>query len=564
MNERIQYLTLTQLIDEFTLVSYTNLPAHMHAPAACPFFLSCSFDPPRILFLYFLTSTFLYHLQRSIHYSISTMRPLTPLTVLLAAVVGIATCTSSTNLNLYPDITDLDNPRTMIHFNLHRKPIAPPYGTLSPDAALVSLTGIPKGYGYTASISIGTTLAGEDGPLFDMLVDTGSDMVVVTSTTCTAAECQQVPNRYDASASFTCQPNVINPLTGTTRWCQSYGDGSTANGTLMKDTIRFVSSSPASSSSASSSSQGGGGKVVLPNQTLLVVDQPGLALFKSYGPGVDGILGLNLRGPVINQTVIQNLQSLDATSCSSSSSSSSSSSMGFMSLWLATSLEPGQGGGLLLNAVDKTRFQGPIQWVNRGPSPFDWSIPLDRGILLVNSTNQDGLFDEYDGDEEEGTFAGRDFSSSFSRVTGVTTISTTATAPFLVPETDYSFAVLDSGSDGIYLQRFMYDALFPQIPGSKQLENGYWRVPCEGATDLVIGIQGQLYRIPYKDWVKNPSSTNNSSDPSLSMSSSMCQSRIYGSSPGPILLGTTFLKSVYTIFDFSHPGQERVGLAALA
>jgi len=414
------------------------------------------------------------------------------------------------------------------------------------------------GHSYTASVSIGTSLTGGDGPTLDLLIDTGSDMVVVTSTSCTAPECQQVADRYDSSTSMTCTPTV-NLLTGSPRWVQSYGDGSVANGTLVEDTLRFISSPPPLPPQQSLSPQSQQqpqpqrvGRVVIPHQTLLVVDQPGLGLFKSYGPGVDGILGLNLQSPVINRTVIQNLQALDDTSFPLSSSSSSSPlGMGFMSLWLGTSLEPGQGGGLLLNAVDKIRFRGPIQWVNRGPSPYDWSIPLDRGILLVDSTtSNDTILDDSYNIPPTVTGPGAETSKS---------TTTVKKAPFLVPETDYSFAVLDSGSDGIYLQRFMYDAFFPQIPGSKQLDNGYWRVPCEGSLDLVVGIQGEIYRIPYEDWVKKPTETAAAADPK-----GLCQARVFGSSPGPILLGTAFLRQVYTIFDFSHPGQERVGLAALA
>lgn len=476
------------------------------------------------------------------------MRPI----VILGFLLGIfnpAFC--SPILDQYPDVSDTDNPRTVIQFKLNRKPIASftPSFSAAP-SALIPLSRVPTGHSYTASISIGTSSTGGDGPALDLLIDTGSDMVVVISSSCAAPECHQVADRYDCSTSLTCAP-TDNLLTGSPRWVQRYGDGSVANGTLIADTLRFISSpSPLRPQQQPQRT----GRVVIPDQTLLVVDQPELGLFKSYGPGVDGILGLNLQSPVINRTVIQNLQTIADTSIPLSSSSSPSPGLGFMSLWLSTSLKPGQGGGLLLNAVDKTRFQGPIQWVSRGPSPYDWSIPLDRGVLLVDgSTSNDLIL----GDSYENKIV----SPAMTEPGTETTLKSTTTikqAPFLVPETDYSFAVLDSGSDGIYLQRFMYDAIFPQIPGSKQLANGYWRVPCEGSLDLVLGIQGKLYRIPYEDWVKKPTETTAASPEGL------CQARVFGSSPGPILLGTTFLRHVYTIFDFSHPGKERVGLAALA
>ncbi|GJJ70112.1 hypothetical protein EMPS_02461 [Entomortierella parvispora] len=474
---------------------------------------------------------------------------------LLVGIFGIVTCSPAQDQ--YPDISDPSNPRTVVQFKLNRKPIVPFTSLLdSASSTSIPLTRTYTGHSYTAPVSIGTSSTGGDGPTLDLLIDTGSDMVVVTSTSCTAPECQQVQDRYDCSASLTCEP-AVNLLTGSPRWVQGYGDGTLANGTLVEDTLRFISSPSSPLPYQSTTRPPQQQQVVIPHQAILVVDQPGLGLFKSYGPGVDGILGLNLQSPVINRTVIQNLQALEDPSVSLSSSSSfstppSSSDMGFMSLWLGTSLEPGQGGGLLLNAVDKTRFQGPIQWVNRGPSPYDWSIPLDRGILLVNSTLSDDAILNDSPSEDISSVVTNPGAGETSRLTTIAN-----KAPFLVPETDYSFAVLDSGSDGIYLLQFMYDALYPQIPGSKQLDNGYWRVPCEGSLDLVLGIQGQIYRVPYEEWVKKPSET--SGDPP-----GLCQAKVFGSSPGPILLGTTFLQRVYTIFDFSHPGQERVGLAALA
>lgn len=182
---------------------------------------------------------------------------------------------------------------------------------------------------------------------------------------------------------------------------------------------------------------------------------------------------------------------------------------------------------MLLNAVDVSRFRGPVHWTDRGPhSPYDWSVPLDRGMWLLDPLS-----------EQELPLVGSEF----------------------------TFAVMDSGSDGIYLQRSMYDALFQKVPGARQLaETGYWRVPCEGTMELVFGIQGEVYKIPYVDWVKKPTMTDSAKAMRMETGTEMCQSRVYGSSPGPILLGSTFLRTVYTIFDFSRPGQERVGLARLA
>ncbi|KAG0307666.1 hypothetical protein BGZ98_010135 [Dissophora globulifera] len=447
------------------------------------------------------------------------------------------------------------------------------------DLAVQELSSIPKEYGYTAVFSVGTYddlltpdsedknhlqersngASGNGSRLFNLLVDTGSDLVVVTSATCTDPECALLRHRYDSTASSTSHP-TRNLATGEFRWAQLYGDGSIANGTLVQDTLGFVSTTDADTNSSTTTTAMT--TIKLLNQTILVVDQPGLHLTRSYGQGIDGIIGLNLQSSIIASTVIQNLQRIEDAPVETPSSSSRSSSftpslsatsdltmpgMGCMSLWLGHSLAPGQGGELLLNAVDPSRFQGPIHWIDRGPSPCDWSIPLDRGIMVRRP----------------------EFSSWSSLPSSSSSSQSFANLTALL-ETEQTFAVLDSGSDGIYLQKKIYDSLFQQVPGAQQLQTGFWRVPCIGTTELVFGIQGKNYKLAYEDWVKKPSNETRSTSSSSSsllrpgpktllagggvLSSGMCQSKVYGSSPGPTLLGSAFLRSVYTVFDFSRPG----------
>lgn len=403
----------------------------------------------------------------------------------------------------------------------------------------IPMTGVPKEYGYTVTVSIGTyKVKGTGGTdpshqqLFNLLVDTGSDLVAVTSASCTDLECVQIRHRYNPALSSTTAPTK-NHLTNSPRWAQIYGDGTVANGTLVQDTLRFMSS-------FSSTSFGELLEVV--DQPILVIDQPGLHLVKSYGYGVDGILGMNLKSLVVSQTLIQNLQILEAEEIKRGGSESQ---IGYMGLWLGKSMEAGQGGELIFNGIDDSRFQGPIHWSDRGLSPFDWSIPLDRGILLVDPSSPG--------------------SAATSATSPTKTAATTATTlPYALPMTEYTFAVLDSGSDGIYLQRSTYDALFSQIPQAKKLKTGYWRVPCEGHLELWVCIQGEVYRISYQDWVKKPTAAGNTPEVVAEIGPGMCQTKVFGSSPGPTLLGATFLRTVYTVFDFRRPGYERIGLARLA
>lgn len=402
----------------------------------------------------------------------------------------------------------------------------------------VPMTGIPKEYGYTAAVSIGTyKVKGteETNPshqqLFNLLVDTGSDLVAVTSASCTDPECVQIRHRYNPALSSTAAPTK-NHLTNSPRWAQIYGDGTVANGTLVQDTLRFMSSSSSTSS---------GELLEVVDQPILVIDQPGLHLVKSYGYGVDGILGMNLQSLVISQTVIQNLQRLEAEEIKRGGSESQ---IGYMGLWLGKSMEAGQGGELIFNGIDDSRFQGPIHWSDRGLSPFDWSIPLDRGILLVDPSSPGSAV-------------------TFATTPTKTTATTQTKLPYTLPMTEYTFAVLDSGSDGIYLQRSAYDALFSQVPQAKKLKTGYWRVPCKGHLELWVCIQGEVYQISYQDWVKKPTATGNTPEVVAEIGPGMCQTKVFGSSPGPTLLGATFLRTVYTVFDFRRPGYERIGLARL-
>ncbi|KAF9167452.1 hypothetical protein DFQ26_004588 [Actinomortierella ambigua] len=381
----------------------------------------------------------------------------------------------------------------------------------------IPMTSAPRHFGYTAKFSVGTqaalpstssSSAVPSSPM-NLLVDTGSDLIVVTSASCEADDCLLVPHKFDCLKSPTCSPqDMLDP---TRRYRQIYGDGTVAAGTILRDSISFQAAD--------------GRKICVPEQSLLVVDQAGLNLTRSYGPGVDGIVGLNLGSPAIKATLLQNLQRIQETIAERDRQSrkpwfndvSPSAPLGYMSLWLGKSLEPGQGGELMFGGIDWIKMAGSLLWSQRKPTAHDWSLVLDRGIL-VNGTHP-------------------------------------------LSHTPGNLAVIDSGSDGIYLQRSDYDELFQQIPGAIQLSTGYWRVPCRGSTFLSVSIEGREYGLPYHDWVEHEhplQSTSGSEYPE-----GYCKSRVFGSSPGPTLLGALFLRAVYTVFDFRQRGLERVGFAPI-
>ncbi|KAF9580305.1 hypothetical protein BGW38_003107 [Lunasporangiospora selenospora] len=401
-----------------------------------------------------------------------------------------------------------------------RETTEPRYDPTAHPSIDLTLTEIPKSYGYTASFSIGTPPSNSSDidateaftKAFDLLVDTGSGLIVVTSSSCLDPECVQVQNRFNCQASVTCHPyhpptDMAKSDAGSemgdrktqdrigkqdqgglksdgSRWFQIYGDGTIANGTLVLDSVGFSlnasiepqkSTTPLSPAIATQPKQE---KVEVKNQPFLVVDQPGLFLFKSYGPGVDGIAGFSLGVPGIQPTLLHNLRALQDTRPDSSSLfTPTPSRRSFMSLWLreGDNFTRDHGGELLINAVDRSRFRGPIHWNMRGPSAVDWSVPLDGGIALA-------FPDPYNGTSSVITLMAP---SSF--------MSSSSTLSFSTPSTlsGTDFAVLDSGSAGIYFQRPLYHALFESIPGARQQMNGYWRVPCTGSAELRIQSCGE-------------------------------------------------------------------------
>jgi hypothetical protein len=104
---------------------------------------------------------------------------------------------------------------------------------------------------------------------------------------------------------------------------------------------------------------------------------------------------------------------------------------------------------------------------------------------------------------------------------------------------------LDTGTSFIFTPTEDAQAFHALVPGSSVSSDGStYTVPCTTITPLTITFSGVTYSISPEDWV-GP------------MTSGVCTSNIYGH---PIvndwLLGDTFLKNVYTVFDID---QNRVG-----
>ncbi len=111
-------------------------------------------------------------------------------------------------------------------------------------------------------------------------------------------------------------------------------------------------------------------------------------------------------------------------------------------------------------------------------------------------------------------------------------------------------AYIDTGTSYIFIPAADAKALHGLITGSQLSPDGRtWSVPCSTTASVQFTFSGVTYDVPSKDWVGGANPPNGP----------MCMSNIYPGTPvGPNswLLGDTFMKNVYTVFDSD---QKRIG-----
>jgi hypothetical protein len=98
---------------------------------------------------------------------------------------------------------------------------------------------------------------------------------------------------------------------------------------------------------------------------------------------------------------------------------------------------------------------------------------------------------------------------------------------------------IDTGTSFIFGPGDSVTSLHSLIPGAQSSDNTTWTVPCDSDKNLTITFSGASYQISPKDWISPKSK------------SGTCTSNIYGHEvvKGAWLLGDTFLKNVYAVFD---------------
>ncbi|PNY29633.1 Aspartic-type endopeptidase ctsD [Tolypocladium capitatum] len=110
---------------------------------------------------------------------------------------------------------------------------------------------------------------------------------------------------------------------------------------------------------------------------------------------------------------------------------------------------------------------------------------------------------------------------------------------------------IDTGTTFIFGPADMVKKVHSVIPGSESSDGSTYTVPCDSTKPLTLTFSGVDFKISPQDWISPKDNAGK------------CTSNIYGHEvvKGSWLLGDTFLKNVYTIFD---KDQNRIGFANLA
>ncbi|KAL4906474.1 hypothetical protein BDW74DRAFT_176796 [Aspergillus multicolor] len=162
-------------------------------------------------------------------------------------------------------------------------------------------------------------------------------------------------------------------------------------------------------------------------------------------------------------------------------------------------------GTVTFGGVDKTKFKGDISYTKVAESSIHWSIPLDDASV-------------------NGKACG---------LTGKTAIIDTGTSYSLIPPSDAK-------------------TIHALIPGSKQLSDENYLVPCDSTAKVQFTFSGVSYTMSPKDYIGASLESGNG------CVSTIIAQAVFGDDV--LILGDTFLKNVYSVFDYDN---DRIGFAQL-
>lgn len=171
---------------------------------------------------------------------------------------------------------------------------------------------------------------------------------------------------------------------------------------------------------------------------------------------------------------------------------------------LSRASDGGKGGEVNFGELDESKYQGDITYTDTVGSSERWSIPVDDVSVNGESCN----------------FSGKS-------------------------------AIIDTGTSYAMLPPDDAKAINSLIPGSSPSGKENYILPCDSTAPLQITFSGATYNISSKDYLTHASD-------------SKCMSTIVGRQlfgKDEWLLGDTFLKNVYSVFDFDN---NRIGFAQRA
>ncbi|TLS28720.1 hypothetical protein PpBr36_01817 [Pyricularia pennisetigena] len=161
----------------------------------------------------------------------------------------------------------------------------------------------------------------------------------------------------------------------------------------------------------------------------------------------------------------------------------------------------------------------------------------------------------------EVTFGGIDSTKHVGDIT-YSKVPENAGGVWAIPMGDFSYdgkkagisgrrAYIDTGTTYIFGPPGDVNAIHKQIPGAKSSDGVTYTAPCDSNKPLTVSFSGASYTIFTSDWLQAPNSNGE------------CVSNLYGNEVvrGSWLLGSTFLKNVYAVFDMD---QTRIGFGPRA
>ncbi|KAL2809980.1 aspartic peptidase domain-containing protein [Aspergillus granulosus] len=176
-----------------------------------------------------------------------------------------------------------------------------------------------------------------------------------------------------------------------------------------------------------------------------------------------------------------------------------------VSFHLSRSADGARDGTVTFGGVDTTKFTGDIAYTDVANSSIHWTIPLDDA-----SVNGEDL-----GFKDK-------------------------------------FAIIDTGTSYSLLPPKDAAAVHALIPDSKQISDENYILPCDSTAEVEFVFSGKRYSMSPRDYI---GAHLEDSDKCIS---TIIAQAVFGDDVW--ILGDTFLKNVYAVFDFDH---DRIGFAEL-